>query len=226
MQGDDFWDFVSLFFPFLFFVFGGCVCEFCVLFCFVFWGLHFRQAKYAEAAKAKEVQCKQQSIRPTRTQQEKIQRGRRGGTKREQQQTKQQLFCKSNTSPTCPHHLRALERRSQTTHTHTHTHTHTQSNTDHQRAFLPKEARPLYQCSPQGFSSCFALFSFFWYSARTTARATHPPQQASSRLVSLTVPQNTQRKKVRGEQGQAQANKQASTKQTTKQTTQQQQPEN
>ena len=198
------------------------MCEFCVLFCFVFWGLHFRQAKYAEAAKAKEVQCKQQSIRPTRTQQEKIQRGmkkrrNKKGTNKAAALLQEQHQPHLPPPPACTGKKKPK---------HTHAHTRTQSNTDHQRAFLPKEARPLYQCSPQGFSSCFALFSFFWYSARTTARATHPPQQASSRLVSLTVPQNTQRKKVRGEQGQAQANKQASTKQTTKQTTQQQQPEN
>ena len=81
--------------------------------------------------------------------------------------------------------------------THTRTHTHTEQYRP--PACVPSKGgtTTLPVFTPR-LLFLFCPFFFFWYSARTTARATHSPQQASSRLVSLTVPQNTQGRKCEG----------------------------
>ena len=191
-----------------------------VLFCFLGFALSAGQIRRSSQGQGSAMQTTINSSNTHTTR-----KNTKGNEEEEEQKGNKQsssTFARATPAPlaptTCVHWKEEAK-------THTRTHTHTEQYRP--PACVPSKGgtTTLPVFTPR-LLFLFCPFFFFWYSARTTARATHPPQQASSRLVSLTVPQNTQRKKVRGEQGQAQANKQASTKQTTKQTTQQQQPEN
>ena len=191
---------------------------------FVFCGLHFRQAKYAEAAKAKEVQCKQQSIRPTRTQQEKIQRGMKKRRNKKGTNKAAALLQEQHQPHLPPPPACTGKKKPNHTHTHTHTHTHRAIPTTSVRSFQRRHDH-FTSVHPKASLPVLPFFLFLVQCPHNSACHT-PPATSKQQTRLFDSPTEHTRKKVRGEQGQAQANKQASTKQTTKQTTQQQQPEN
>ena len=191
-----------------------------VLFCFLGFALSAGQIRRSSQGQGSAMQTTINSSNTHTTR-----KNTKGNEEEEEQKGNKQsssTFARATPAPlaptTCVHWKEEAK-------THTRTHTHTEQYRP--PACVPSKGgtTTLPVFTPR-LLFLFCPFFFFLVQCPHNSACHTPPATSKQQTRLFDSPTEHTRKKVRGEQGQAQANKQASTKQTTKQTTQQQQPEN